>query len=195
MTYEPFQDLANVQSLEWQHISVMASQITGCPIVFASTAFPTVCPTSQLALWHWPNVGIGRHRRDRPRTSRQHWHFVDCVALVDSGRSAFGVWLLSYLSLPMSAVGWNDVFSHIDFVHGYHQTHRSSALLNLVRGIHGWLVDYPHTKPVMRRSFPCQDAILMWEVNSMWPSETIRWHRTVSILARIMACCLNKWLW
>ena len=66
-----------------------------------------------------------------------------------------------------------------------------------VRRIHGWLVDYPHKRPVMQRSFPCQDAILMWEVrvNSMWPSDTIWWHKTGSILAQVMACCLKRHVW
>ena len=37
---------------------------------------------TQLALRRWPNVGIGRHRRDRQPTLRQRWYSVACVATV-----------------------------------------------------------------------------------------------------------------
>ena len=66
----------------------------------------------QLALRCWPNVGIGRHRRDRQPTSRQRWYSVACVATVC--RHSVGARRLAYRSLPMfcvwtSAVG-NQVF-------------------------------------------------------------------------------------
>ena len=57
---------------------------------------------SQLALRRWPNVGIGRHRRDRQPTSRQRWYSVACVATVCW--HSVGARRLAYRSLPMFCV-------------------------------------------------------------------------------------------
>ena len=65
-----------------------------------------VAMTSQLALRRWPNVGIGRHRRDRQPTSRQRWYFVACVATVCW--HSVGARRLAYRSLPMFCV-WTSV--------------------------------------------------------------------------------------
>ena len=62
--------------------------------------------TSQLALRRWPNVGIGRHRRDRQPTSRQRWYSVACVATVCW--HSVGARRLAYRSLPMFCV-WTSV--------------------------------------------------------------------------------------
>ena len=61
---------------------------------------------SQLALRRWPNVGIGRHRRDRQPTSRQRWYSVACVATVCW--HSVGARRLAYRSLPMFCV-WTSV--------------------------------------------------------------------------------------
>ena len=61
---------------------------------------------TQLALRRWPNVGIGRHRRDRQPTSRQRWYFVACVATVCW--HSVGARRLAYRSLPMFCV-WTSV--------------------------------------------------------------------------------------
>ena len=61
---------------------------------------------SQLALRRWPNVGIGRHRRDRQPTSRQRWYSVACVATVSW--HSVGARRLAYRSLPMFCV-WTSV--------------------------------------------------------------------------------------
>ena len=60
----------------------------------------------QLALRHWPNVGIGRHRRDRQQTSRQRWYSVARVATVCW--HSVGARRLAYRSLPMFCV-WTSV--------------------------------------------------------------------------------------
>ena len=60
----------------------------------------------QLALRRWPNVGIGRHRRDRQPTSRQRWYSVACVATVCW--HSVGARRLAYRSLPMLCV-WTSV--------------------------------------------------------------------------------------
>ena len=62
--------------------------------------------TPQLALRRWPNVGIGRHRRDRQPTSRQRWYSVACVATVCW--HSVGARRLAYRSLPMFCV-WTSV--------------------------------------------------------------------------------------
>ena len=64
------------------------------------------CYTTQLALRRWPNVGIGRHRRDRQPTSRQRWYSVACVATVCW--HSVGARRLAYRSLPMFCV-WTSV--------------------------------------------------------------------------------------
>ena len=61
---------------------------------------------TQLALRRWPNVGIGRHRRDRQPTSRQRWYSVACVATVCW--HSVGARRLAYRSLPMFCV-WTSV--------------------------------------------------------------------------------------
>ena len=61
---------------------------------------------AQLALRRWPNVGIGRHRRDRQPTSRQRWYSVACVATVCW--HSVGARRLAYRSLPMFCV-WTTV--------------------------------------------------------------------------------------
>ena len=61
---------------------------------------------SQLALRRWPNVGIGRHRRDRQPTSRQRWYSVASVATVCW--HSVGARRLAYRSLPMFCV-WTSV--------------------------------------------------------------------------------------
>ena len=40
--------------------------------------------------------------------------------------------------------------------------HQSSASLAFVRGIHRWLVNSPHKRPVTRKMFPF-DAVIMWK--------------------------------
>ena len=62
--------------------------------------------STQLALRRWPNVGIGRHRRDRQPTSRQRWYFVACIATVCW--HSVGARRLAYRSLPMFCV-WTSV--------------------------------------------------------------------------------------
>ena len=61
---------------------------------------------SQLALRRWPNVGIGRHRRNRQPTSHQRWYSVACVATVCW--HSVGARRLAYRSLPMFCV-WTSV--------------------------------------------------------------------------------------
>ena len=34
-------------------------------------------------------------------------------------------------------------------------------------------------------------ASLCWRINSLWPSDTIWWHRSRSTLVQVMACCLT----
>ena len=68
---------------------------------------------SQLALRRWPNVGIGRHRRDRQPTSRQRWYSVACVATVC--RHSVGARRLAYRSLPMFCV-WTSVVGNQVFL-------------------------------------------------------------------------------
>ena len=68
---------------------------------------------SQLALRRWPNVGIGRHRRDRQPTSRQHWYSVACIATVC--RHSVGARRLAYHSLPMFCV-WTSVVGNQVFL-------------------------------------------------------------------------------
>ena len=41
--------------------------------------------------------------------------------------------------------------------------HQSSASLAFVRGIHPWLVNSPHKRPVIQNMFPFDDAI-MWSI-------------------------------
>ena len=38
-------------------------------------------------------------------------------------------------------------------------------------------------------------ALLMWRkyINSLWPSDTIWWHISMSTLAQVMTYCLNQW--
>ena len=67
---------------------------------------PVYLITSQLALRRWPNIGIGRHRRDRQPTSRQRWYSVACVATVCW--HSVGAQRLAYRSLPMFCV-WTSV--------------------------------------------------------------------------------------
>ena len=70
--------------------------------------------TSQLALRRWPNVGIGRHRRDRQPTSRQRWYSVACVATVCW--HSVGARRLAYpRSLPMFCV-WTSVVGNQVFL-------------------------------------------------------------------------------
>ena len=66
---------------------------------------------AQLALWRWPNVGIGRHRRDWQPTSHQRWYSVACVAAVC--RHSVGARRLAYHSLPMFCVWTSDVESQV----------------------------------------------------------------------------------
>ena len=40
--------------------------------------------------------------------------------------------------------------------------HRSSALLAFVRGTHRWPVNFPHKGPVMRKTFPFDDIIMLY---------------------------------
>ena len=51
--------------------------------------------------------------------------------------------------------------------------HQSSASLAFVRGIHPWLVNFPHKRPVTRKMFPLDDIFMprlgrpvMWQVLS-----------------------------
>ena len=69
--------------------------------------------TSQLTLRRWPNVGIGRHRRDRQPTSRQRWYSVACVATVCW--HSVGARRLAYRSLPMFCV-WTSVVGNQVFL-------------------------------------------------------------------------------
>ena len=62
---------------------------------------------TQLALRRWPNVGIGRHRRDRQLTSRQRWYSVACAAVGIS-------WFADVLYLDIS--GWKSSVSRINVV-------------------------------------------------------------------------------
>ena len=78
-----------------------------------------VFKSTQLALRRWPNVGIGRHRRDRQPTSRQRWYSAACVATVC--RHSVGARRLAYRSLPMFCVwtsvrGWKLSVSRISVV-------------------------------------------------------------------------------
>ena len=68
---------------------------------------------SQLVLRRWPNVGIGRHRRDRQLTSRQRWYSVACVATVC--RHSVGARRLAYRGLPMFCV-WTSVVGNQVFL-------------------------------------------------------------------------------
>ena len=72
--------------------------------------------------------------------------------------------------------------------------HQSSASLAFVRGIHRWWVNSSHKGPAMRKMFPFDDIIMITEhlqwVNSLWPSDALRWHKFGSALAQVMACCL-----
>ena len=43
------------------------------------------------------------------------------------------------------------------------KTHKSSASLAFVRGIHNWPVNSPHKWPVTRKMFPF-DAVIMWSL-------------------------------
>ena len=49
----------------------------------------------------------------------------------------------------------------------YQREHQSSASLAFVRGIHRWLVNFPHKGPVTRKMFPFDDVIMGMYVHSM----------------------------
>ena len=75
---------------------------------------------------------------------------------------------------------------------------QSSTLLSFVRGIHWWPVNSPYKGPVMWKMFPFDDVI-KWikdekhhqDINTLWLSDAIWWHRSGSALAKVMACCLT----
>ena len=46
------------------------------------------------------------------------------------------------------------------------RNYQSSASLAFVRGIHRWPVNSPHKWPVTRKMFPCDDTIMIDEVDS-----------------------------
>ena len=82
-----------------------ASSFTNICKLFKNN-FTNIHNATQLALRRWPNVGIGRHRRDRQPTSRQRWYSVACVATVCW--HSVGARRLAYRSLPMFCV-WTSV--------------------------------------------------------------------------------------
>ena len=91
-------------SIYW-HLGKWIIQYIQDVISLVLTHYGLVMP-SQLALRRWPNVGIGRHRRDRQPTSRQRWYSVACVATVCW--HSVGARRLAYRSLPMFCV-WTSV--------------------------------------------------------------------------------------
>ena len=60
------------------------------------------------------------------------------------------------ISLPTVYLG---VYSGVD-----QRKHQSSASLAFVRGIHLWLMNSPHKKPVTRKKFPFDDVIMEKDV-------------------------------
>ena len=68
-----------------------------------------------------------------------------------------------------------------------------------VRGIHQWPVDSPHKRPVIRKTFPCQDAIIHSENRNMasvrnWSSKAKKWTCWWHIKIVLEWLCLFK-LW
>ena len=107
---------ATAHRVSWSLWSVIVATVMRCSkqrITFQKITFISQLPLmpmdiviTQLALRRWPNVGIGRHRRDRQPTSRQRWYSVACVATVCW--HSVSARRLAYRSLPMFCV-WTSV--------------------------------------------------------------------------------------
>ena len=86
------------------------------------------------------------------------------------------------------------VSNHLKIVHSTadQRKHQSSASLAFVRGIHRWLVNFPHKWPVKRKLFPLDDVI-MKSTRDVAPLRT-RWINVLYANKRYNGTCRERLL-
>ena len=96
-----------------------------------------------------------------------------------------GVWSLQWRHNGNDGVSNHSLtFTYLTVYLGADKKHERSASLALVPGIHRWPVNSPHKRPVTRKIFPFDDAIMHWI------SLTI-----IDCVTKIVYHHVNLWWW